>query len=86
MFYYQNIRVKVDGGLIGQNMPFIMGIQTLWQKEMIIEHGHQGGVTVDATFGTNKKKGDTLCFTHNTCMWFSTIIYMQYNVIGTLIQ
>jgi len=56
MFYYQDIRVKVDGGLIGQNMPFIMGIQTLWRREMIIEHGHQGGVTVDATFGTNKKK------------------------------
>jgi hypothetical protein len=32
-------------------MPFILGIQTPWQKEMMIEHGHQGGVAVDATFG-----------------------------------
>jgi hypothetical protein len=28
MFYYQEIGVKVDGGLIGQNMPFTLGIQT----------------------------------------------------------
>jgi hypothetical protein len=37
-------------------MPFIMGIQTPWQREMMIECGHQGGVAVDATFGTNEKK------------------------------
>jgi len=40
----------MDGGLIGQNMPFILGIQIPWQKEMIIEHWHQGGVVIDATF------------------------------------
>ncbi len=37
-------------------MPFTLGFQTTWQKEMMIEHGHQGGVTIDATFGTNEKK------------------------------
>jgi hypothetical protein len=36
MFYYQEIRVEVDGGLIGQNMPFTLGIQKPWQKEMMI--------------------------------------------------
>jgi len=46
----------MDGGLIGQNMPFILGIQTPWQREMIIEHWHQGGVAIDATFQTNEKK------------------------------
>jgi hypothetical protein len=56
VFYYQTIRVKMDGGLNGQNMPFILGIQTPWQRERMIEHGHQGGVAVDATFGTNEKK------------------------------
>ncbi len=56
MFYYQEIGVEVDGGLIGQNMPFTFGIQTPWQREMMIEHGHQGGVGVDATFGTNETK------------------------------
>jgi hypothetical protein len=53
MFYYQKTRVEVDGGLIGQNMSFTLGIQTPWQREMMIEHGHQGGVAIDATFGTN---------------------------------
>ncbi len=71
MFYYQKFGVKVNGGLIGQHMPFILGIQTPWQREMMIEHGHQGGVVVDATFGTNEKK-----VIHCTCMWYNTLIYM----------
>jgi len=54
----------VDGGLIRQNMPFTLGIQTPWQKEMMIEHEHQGGVIIDATFGTNEKK-----VIHNTCTY-----------------
>jgi hypothetical protein len=33
MFYYQEIGVNVDGGLIRQNMSFILGIQTPWQKD-----------------------------------------------------
>jgi len=56
MLYYQETRIEVDGGLIGQNMPFTFGIQTSWQREMMIERGHQGGVAVDATFKTNEKK------------------------------
>jgi len=56
MFYYQKTRVDVVGGLIGQNMLFILGIQSPWQREMMIKHGHQEGVVVDATFGTNEKK------------------------------
>ncbi len=66
MFYYQETGVEVDGGLIGQNMPFTLGIQTPWQREMMIKHGHQGGVAIDVTFNTNEK-GDTLCLIHNTC-------------------
>jgi hypothetical protein len=56
VFYYQETRVEVDGGLTRQNMSFIMGIQTPWQREVMIEHGHQEGVAIDATFGTNEKK------------------------------
>jgi len=56
MFYYQETRVEVDGGLIGQNMPFTLGIQKPWQREMMIEHGHQASVLVDVAFGTNEKK------------------------------
>jgi hypothetical protein len=56
MFYYQEIGVEVDGGLIRQNLFFILGIQTLWEKEMMVEFGHQGVVVGDASFGTNDKK------------------------------
>ncbi len=40
-----------------------MGIQTPWQEEMMIEHGHQGGVAVGATFGTNEE----IYMIHNIC-------------------
>jgi hypothetical protein len=56
VFYYQATRIEVDGGFSWQNMPLTLNIQTPWQREMMIEHGHQGGVAIDATFGTNKKK------------------------------
>jgi hypothetical protein len=46
----------VDGGFTKQNMFFTLGIQTPWQRKMMIEHGHQGGVAVDITFGTNEKR------------------------------
>jgi hypothetical protein len=36
MFYYQETKVEVDGGLVGQNMPFTLGIQKPWQREMMI--------------------------------------------------
>jgi hypothetical protein len=36
MFYYQETGVEVDGGLTGQNMPFTLGIQTPWQREMMM--------------------------------------------------
>jgi hypothetical protein len=29
----------VDRGLIAQNMPFTLNIQTLWQRQMMIKHG-----------------------------------------------
>jgi hypothetical protein len=76
MFHYKEIGVESNGGLIGQNMFFTLGIQTLWQRETMIEHGHQGGVVVDATFGTKEKKHNTLCLIHNTCMWSNALVYM----------
>jgi hypothetical protein len=71
MFYCQEIGVEVNGALTRQNMPFTMGIQTPWQREMMIDYGHQGGVMVDATFGTNEKK-----VIHYMCMWYNRLIYM----------
>ncbi len=66
----------MDGGLIGQNMFFTLGIQTSQQKEMMIEHAHQGSVVVDAPLEQMRKKNDTLCLIHNTCMWCNTLVYM----------
>jgi hypothetical protein len=40
-------------------MPFTLGIQTTWQREMMGKFGHEGGVSIDATFGTNENK---VCF------------------------
>lgn len=60
VFYYTESNnekpISVPGELTGVNMPFTIGIQTLWQKEMMLKHGHRSGISVDATFGTNEKK------------------------------
>jgi hypothetical protein len=37
-------------------MPFTIGIQIKWQMEMMLRHGHQSGVSIYITFGTNDKK------------------------------
>ncbi len=48
--------MEVGGELIGQNMPFIIGIQFPWQVEMMIQYGHQSGIAIDSTVGTNENK------------------------------
>ena len=35
------------------SLPFILGIQTPWQKEVMIKFGHNGAISMDATHGTN---------------------------------
>jgi hypothetical protein len=35
------------------SLPFILGIQTPWQREMMIKFGHKGAISMDATHGTN---------------------------------
>ncbi len=37
------------------NTCLFMGIQTLWQEEMMIEHGHQGGVELMQPLGQMEK-------------------------------
>ena len=60
VFYYTESNKEkpepVRGELTGENMPFTIGIQTPWQREMMLKHGDKGGILVDATFGTNEKK------------------------------
>ena len=35
------------------NLSFILGIQTPWQKEVMIKFRHKGTISMDATHGTN---------------------------------
>jgi hypothetical protein len=57
----------LDGGLIRQNIFFTLGMQTSQQKEMMIEHAHQGNVVVDAPLEQTRKKNDTLCLIIHAC-------------------
>lgn len=47
--------MQVVGRLDGENMPFTIDIQTLWQQHMIAKHNNRGGVSIDATFGIDQK-------------------------------
>ena len=38
------------------DLSFILGIQTSWQKKMMLKHGHNRAIAMDATFGTNVSK------------------------------
>ena len=40
--------------------PFVLGIQTPWQKDMCRQYGHDNVLAMDSTFGTNKYKVYTL--------------------------
>ena len=56
VFFYQETALVTQGALTHATMPFIVGIQTPWQREMMVKFGHEGGVSIDATFGTNENK------------------------------
>jgi hypothetical protein len=56
VFFYQESNVPIEGNLHGGNMPFTIGIQTKWQMEMMLHHGHESGVSIGVTFETNGKK------------------------------
>jgi hypothetical protein len=43
-------------------MFFTIAIQTEWHKKMMLHHGHESGVSIDATFGTNDKKATSFLF------------------------
>jgi hypothetical protein len=37
-------------------VPFILGIQTVMQCQSMLAYGHNGAISLDATFGTNDVK------------------------------
>jgi hypothetical protein len=54
--FYQKSGGQVEGNFLNSHMPFTINIQTKWQKQMLLQHGHESGVSIDATFGINDKK------------------------------
>jgi hypothetical protein len=51
VFFFQ------DGGEINETqVPFTIGIQTPTQCESMLSYGHNGAISMDATFGTNDMK------------------------------
>jgi hypothetical protein len=62
IFFYQESSVQIEGNLHGGNMPFTISIQTKWKKEMILHHGHENGVSIDATFRKQQKVAISLYF------------------------
>ena len=56
VFYYKESGVHVRGTITRDNIPFTVGIQTSWQQEMMLKHGHKKAVSIDATFATNENK------------------------------
>jgi hypothetical protein len=56
VFYYKESGIHVPGAITRDNIPFTIGIQTTWQQDMMLKHGHKKAVSIDATFATNENK------------------------------
>ena len=56
VFYYKESGLHVRGAITRDNIPFTIGIQTSWQQDMMLKHGHKKAVSIDATFATNENK------------------------------
>ena len=67
VFYYKESGVHVRGAITRDNIPFTIGIQTSWQQDMMLKHGHKKAVSIDATFATNENKVCAGNHSHN-CM------------------
>ena len=48
-FFYQE-QMEENG------QPFILAIQTPWQKSMMLKYGNSSALMIDTTWGTNSKK------------------------------
>ena len=57
VFYYTKTGKLERGALHANNVPFTLGMQTPWQKEMMLQCGHRSIIAIEsATFGTSAKK------------------------------
>ena len=64
VFFYKESGLHVRGAITRANIPFTIGIQTAWQQDMMLKHGHNKAVSIDATFATNENK---VCVHNITC-------------------
>ncbi len=51
MFFFQDV-----GEINETQVPFTISIQTPIQCESMLSYGHNGAISMDATFGTNDMK------------------------------
>jgi hypothetical protein len=51
VFFFQDV-----GEINGIQVPFTINIQTLTQRESMLSYGHNGAISMDATFHTNDMK------------------------------
>jgi hypothetical protein len=51
VFFFQDV-----GEINEIQLPFTIGIQTLTQCESMLSYGHNGAISMDATFDTNDMK------------------------------
>ena len=79
VFFYCNSNIVVDGELTRSNVPFTIGIQDNWQWKMMLMHGHNRVVSVDAMFGVNEKR---YAHNHNSLHYnFGPLLLLPFTVV-----
>ena len=56
-YHYQEYgNIELNEPPPAEEDPFCLAIQTEWQLEMMVRHGHRKALSMDATFSTNSSK------------------------------
>lgn len=66
LFYYKESGVHVCGAITCDNIPFTICIQSSWQQDMMLKHGHKKCISIDATFAINENK---ICCYHRPMLY-----------------
>ena len=81
VFYYKESGAHVRGVITRENMPFTIGIQTSWQRDMMLKHGHKKAVSIDATFATNENKVCGHIISHGSMLQTTSPKYLAANLM-----
>ena len=76
VFYYKETGLHVRGAITRANIPFTIGIQTAWQQDMMLKHGHKKAVSIDATFATNENKVTVHNIPYSSMLRTCTAVFM----------